>query len=147
MQFQDRTLVPSLSSPRPIPHIPFGELPFVVQLALGEWDAPVVSIDGMPVVVPRRAGVSSFGVGGANAHLIVEEAPVVARVPEAVADCPGHVLALSGVSGAAVGRQVLRLQAFVESRAGGAVSDICFTANTGRRHLTHRAARGRRLVP
>jgi|GEM_PF-5749703 len=45
----------------------------------------------------RRAGVSSFGVGGTNAHLVLEEAPVVLP-KESPTACPYFLLSISAKS-------------------------------------------------
>ncbi len=51
----------------PNPKIDFENSPFYVNHRLSEWQ---------PGTTPRRAGVSSFGIGGTNAHVVLEEAPV-----------------------------------------------------------------------
>lgn len=53
------------TSPNPELHLDRG--PFIVRSEYGPWEW-----DGV-----RRAGVNSFGVGGTNAHVVLEEAPVV----------------------------------------------------------------------
>ena len=64
-------LIPaSLHFERPNPAIPFADTPFYVNTRLTEWPK------GGGTTSRRRAGVSSFGVGGTNAHVIVEEAPL-----------------------------------------------------------------------
>ena len=74
---------PSLHFERPNPAIDFANSPFFVNTRLSEWP----NASG-----PRRAGVSAFGVGGTNAHVILEEAPV--------APAPGSpVLRASGAFG------------------------------------------------
>ncbi|MBV9639950.1 MAG: polyketide synthase, partial [Mycobacteriaceae bacterium] len=52
----------------PNPHIPFDQLRLKVVADQHDWPA---------VGRPRRAGVSSFGFGGTNAHVVIEQAPVV----------------------------------------------------------------------
>ncbi len=56
------------------PHIDLEGTPFRIVSEKQEWSP---STDGRGAPRPRRAGVSSFGFGGANAHVVIEEAPAV----------------------------------------------------------------------
>jgi myxalamid-type polyketide synthase MxaC len=112
---------------------------------------PKIRLEGTPLEIPtelepwrrgttpRVAGVNSFGFGGANAHVLLEEAPARAPRPQ-VPERPRHVLVLS-----ARGEQPLRELAarFRDTCAGAGeeeLPDICFTAGAGRNHFEHRLA-------
>lgn len=62
-------LPPSLLMESENEHIPFDQTPFYVNTELKEWKATNES--------PRLAAVSSFGFSGTNAHMVIEEAPLV----------------------------------------------------------------------
>jgi len=70
---EHRLIPPSLHFKTPNPQIDFENSPFIVNTRLHEWKKT-----GHPL----RAGVSSFGIGGTNAHVILEEAPVEIRDSE-----------------------------------------------------------------
>ncbi len=67
LALQHQTLPPSLHFSRPNPQIDFEGSPFYVNTAARPWPAGPT---------PRRAAVSSFGLGGTNAHVVLEEAPL-----------------------------------------------------------------------
>ncbi|WP_142391089.1 beta-ketoacyl synthase N-terminal-like domain-containing protein, partial [Bacillus thuringiensis] len=71
LQLHHRTLVPSLHSSEPNPHIDFARSPFYVQQKTEVWKRPILKEHGEEKEYPRRAGISSFGATGANAHLIL----------------------------------------------------------------------------
>ncbi len=116
----------------PNPYIPWAELPVTVMREAAAW---------APGGKPRAAGVSSFGFSGTNAHVIVADAPAAAAAAAAPegADRPRHVLALSARSAEA-------LRSLAGRYAGGLaagnvpLADVCYTANVGRAHFTHRVA-------
>ncbi|NJM88484.1 MAG: polyketide synthase, partial [Hydrococcus sp. RU_2_2] len=68
LALKHKLIPPSLNFKQPNPQIDFVNSPFYVNIKLQEWQA-----NGSP----RRAGVSSLGIGGTNAHVVLEEAPVV----------------------------------------------------------------------
>ena len=73
LQLKHRQLAPSIHTAQLNPHIDFASTPFYVQRELSAWEPVVLERDGEAQRSPRRAGISSFGVGGANAHLVIEE--------------------------------------------------------------------------
>lgn len=87
----------------------------------------------------RRAGVSSFGFSGVNAHVIIEEAPKIEpRVSEGK-ERPLHILTLSAKTEAALTELIKNYQVFLNNTSAS-LTDICYTANTGRNHENFRMA-------
>ncbi|HVY71529.1 MAG TPA: type I polyketide synthase, partial [Verrucomicrobiae bacterium] len=81
LALKNHRLPPSLHYTKPNPEIDFAASPFHMSTRATEW----ASTGG-----PRRAGVSATGMGGTNAHVILEEAPMATR--NGVTDQPGLFL-------------------------------------------------------
>jgi acyl transferase domain-containing protein/acyl carrier protein len=98
--------------------------------------------------VPRRAGVSSFGISGTNAHVILEEAPVVEEIPP-VADGEGDALGaprpgalpflVSAASDEALRAQAARLGGYVHERPELELAGVAGALALDRARLSHRA--------
>ncbi|MEU5930905.1 beta-ketoacyl synthase N-terminal-like domain-containing protein, partial [Streptomyces antimycoticus] len=110
-----------------------------------DWSAGAVELLTEQVVWPdvdrpRRAGVSSFGVSGTNAHVIVEQAPVVVEAAGGKrVGLPAVPWVVSGVGEAAVRAQAERLRGFVAGDAGLDVVDVGWSLVAARSALSHRA--------
>ncbi|MFI9066199.1 SDR family NAD(P)-dependent oxidoreductase, partial [Streptomyces sp. NPDC053429] len=110
-----------------------------------DWEAGAVSLlteeRAWPEVGrPRRAGVSSFGVSGTNAHVILEQAPVVEPVVEtAVRELPVVPLVLTAKSETALRAQSARLNAHLEQNPALRPLDVALSLATGRSMLEHRS--------
>ena len=116
----------SLHFEKPNPGIDFANSPFRVVTQLTEWK---------PAAHPRRAGVSSFGVGGTNAHVVVEEAPVA---PEPAPVSGPQLIVLSAKTRLALETMTSQLAEFLRAHPDLALADVALTLQTGRRAFEHR---------
>ena len=130
LSLEGRELFASLHFATPNPRIDFKSGPFLVNDRWRAWEEGPF---------PRRAGVNSLGVGGTNAHMILEEAPVRHRA-EGQSARPLHLLALSAKTDAALGMLAGRYRRHLERDRSVTPADICYTANVGRAHFERRAA-------
>ncbi|HEY8459578.1 MAG TPA: beta-ketoacyl synthase N-terminal-like domain-containing protein, partial [Blastocatellia bacterium] len=129
LSLKHRQIPPSLHFEKGNPSIDFESGPFYVNTQLQEWKAPD---DGM-----RRAAVSSFGFSGANAHLVIEEAPVIER---ASVEAPAYVAPLSARTPEQLKRHARNLLAHLKRTPDLSMTDLSFSLFVGRRHLSHRLA-------
>jgi len=88
----------------------------------------------------RLAAVSSFGFSGTNAHVILEEAPVLPREESSAKRRPLHLLSLSAKSPEGLSAIAGRYAAFLTENPGLPLEDVCATAHLGRAPMTHRLA-------
>ena len=111
---------------------------------------PLISLEDTPLVIPtklqpwfgetgRLAGISSFGFGGTNAHIIVQETPAFAEVPQGK-PLPVQILTLSAKSEAALRELTQRYINGLNADPQMPLADVCFTANTGRSPFDFRLA-------
>ncbi|MBS0168095.1 MAG: SDR family NAD(P)-dependent oxidoreductase [Nitrospira sp.] len=123
-----KQIPPSLHFSSPNPEIAFAETPFYVNTKLTDWNSSGT---------PRRAAVSSFGLGGTNAHVIMEEAPVIEREPDRV-NTRQRLIVLSARSEAALTETTTRLVAYLRQHPKAELRDVAYTLQTGRRAFAHR---------
>lgn len=128
LAIEHRTLPPSLHFTRPNPAIDFEGSPFFVQRALSEWK---------PAKGRCIAGVSSFGIGGTNAHVIVEEAPLTR---ESRLARPWQLLTLSANSSTALDKATDQLAVFLSNGRDLNLADVAFTLQQGRKAFPYRRA-------
>jgi non-ribosomal peptide synthase protein (TIGR01720 family) len=120
-----KSLPPSLNFAEPNPRIDFAER-FFVNDRLTEWNAS-----------PRRAGVSSFGIGGTNAHVVLEESPVV---ESALSNKPSHLLVLSAKTDTALEDATAKLTQYLSDHPDANLADVAHTLQVGRKEFAYRRA-------
>jgi myxalamid-type polyketide synthase MxaB len=128
LMLQHRKIAPHLHLTMPTPHVSWDRYNFKVPTSLTDWE---------PIAGTRVAGVSAFGATGTNAHLIVEEAPVI-ETPAAGCDRPLQILTLSGRDETALRSIVEQTRSAICEPAATTFADACFSANAGRAKFDHR---------
>lgn len=129
MALKHKELPPSIFFNRPNRKINFEDSPVYVNIKPRKWETDSS---------PRTCGVSAFGFSGTNCHLVLQEAPVCKE--DTSSDQMLHVLTLSGRSQEVIRKLLEDYELFVNKDVGAALQSICFTANTGRGHYSHRLA-------
>ncbi|WP_448269186.1 SDR family NAD(P)-dependent oxidoreductase [Nostoc sp. DSM 114159] len=129
LALKHKQIPPSLHFQEPNPQIDFANSPFYVNTKLSEWKT-----NG----TPRRAGVSSFGIGGTNAHVILEEAPVETRQVASLHSRPWQLLLLSAKTGTALDTATAQLRDYLEQNLDIPLPDVAHTLQVGRRAFDYR---------
>lgn len=128
LQLQNEVIPPLLHFQSPNPKIDFANSPFYPVAQRVDWKRGAQ---------PRRAGVSAFGVGGTNAHVIVEEAPLL---PPSGPSRRQQLLLLSARSESALEQMASRLATHLEANPSMSLADVSYTLAKGRKTFDCRRA-------
>lgn len=112
---------PSLNFSELNPKISLDHSQFYINTALSDWPAHQS---------PRRAGVSAFGVGGTNAHMVLQEAPLQEK-PTRPHDTAALCL-ISARSPAALKRNINNLVRHCQQYPATSVHEMAYTLRHGR---------------
>lgn len=126
LALKHQELPPSLNFEKTSPDINLANSPFYVNTRLTPWQTQ----DS-----PRRAGVSSFGLGGTNAHVVLEEAPVLAPSSDAR---PWQLFIYSAKTAAALDTMGQQLQTYLSTHTETNLADVAYTLQVGRTAFNHR---------
>jgi amino acid adenylation domain-containing protein len=128
LQIEHRSIPRLLHYQQPNPGLDLENTPFFIARETRAWDA-----GGAPL----RAGVSAFGIGGTNAHVIVEEPPVLPPSGPARSE---QLLVWSAKDAAALDAVQNGLAAHLAAHPDLNLADAAWTLQTGRARHAHRAA-------
>jgi amino acid adenylation domain-containing protein len=130
-----RIIPPTLNFATPNPEIDFGSSPFIMNTELVEW---------INHEYPLRAGVSSFGIGGTNAHVVMEESPIIGNGAPSGPQTYRLIL-LSARTEAALERNTFNLVEYLKkdlvnpaNPVNPGLPDVAYTLQVGRKPFEHR---------
>ncbi len=129
LALKHRQIPPSLHFKKGNSHIQFKDSPFYVNTELKDWKVE----EG----TKRCAAVSSFGVSGTNAHMVIEEAPLIKRE---ISKKPGYLIVLSARSFEQLKMRVSQIIEFCEKTPSVDLGNMSYTLLIGRKHFNHRLA-------
>jgi amino acid adenylation domain-containing protein len=127
LQIENRHIPKLLHYEQPNPHLDLEKTPFYVAAEATDWKA-----DG-----PLRAGVSAFGIGGTNAHVVVEEPPVL---PPSGGARKQQILVWSAKTATAADTILKNLGGYLSAHPDANLADVAYTLQTGRTRHKHRRA-------
>ncbi|MBC1239443.1 MULTISPECIES: type I polyketide synthase [Nostoc] len=128
LALKHKQIPPSLNFEQPNPQIDFANSPFYVNKTLKEWKAGNT---------PRRAGVSSLGIGGTNAHIILEEAPIQGKRQKAKGKSQ-YLLCISAKTSSALETATENLANHLRLHPDVDLADVAYTLQVGRGEFNHR---------
>jgi amino acid adenylation domain-containing protein len=129
---QEKIIPPQIHFNKPNPQLSLDTIPFSIVTEPSAWEAASGKA--------RLAGISSFGIGGTNAHVILEEAPVrslPASQREARSSC---LVTLSAKNEASLLKMKLALIDYLQLHPDVSMQDVAYTLQTRREVFEHRYA-------
>ncbi|MGW0889919.1 SDR family NAD(P)-dependent oxidoreductase [Saccharopolyspora sp. NPDC002578] len=133
LAMRHRALPPTLHCERLNPHLPLSGGEFEVVREPRRWEPRT---DATGRAWPLRAGVSSFGFGGANAHVVLEEAP---PSPAPAGDPGGpQAVVLSARDDERLRASAQRLRDFLRTGERPALAELARTLQVGREAMERR---------
>lgn len=126
LMLENGSIPPSLHYEAPNPLMKLSQTPFYVSTQAKEW---------INNGHPRRAAVNIFGIGGTNAHIILEEAPL--REPCA-SFAEDELLVLSARSEPALRNLSAKLATHLENSPNLSLAAAAYTLGVGRRAHQYR---------
>jgi acyl transferase domain-containing protein/acyl carrier protein len=129
LSLDQQAIFPSVHFRRLNPNVDLGTAPILVSTQTVPWTKGERS---------RMAGVNSFGYSGTNAHAVLQEADPVREI-QSSPPRPLELVLLSAKSAESLQELADRWIAYLEQDSTP-LSDIAFTAATGRTRLRHRLA-------
>ena len=128
MALKHKMIPPSINFDEPNPAIDFKNSPFYVNTILKKWE----SEDGSPLL----AGVTSLGMGGTNAHVILQEAPVIEK-PEVEDQWP-LLISYSAKKESALDDYSAKLAEFLKTNPNTSLPNVAYTLQTGRKEFPYK---------
>ena len=116
----------------PNPNIDFAPTPFYV---VGEQ-----GMSWSNQKHPLRAGVNGFGFGGTNAHIILEQAPMLSSSPRRMDETSFYLLCLTARTPAQLQQVASQLREHLLAHPEQEIAEVCFTMNQAQKEFPSKAA-------
>ncbi|SFJ92795.1 polyketide synthase PksR [Thermoflavimicrobium dichotomicum] len=139
LQFQHKTLVPTINADPINPNLKLENTPFYLQRETIPWDQPKHPKTGKSE--PRRSMINSFGAGGAYANVIIEEFTENHAGNESVKPFPEEfIFVFSAKTKWSLNKYLEKMRKFLEKNSLLDIGDVAYSLQRINHQLEQRVA-------